>query len=396
MAKTIIIDHLTGSRIPFLRGIMTRSLQDSGMEFEQAYEAASLIREKLGEKKEISSLMLREMVVKHLEKTVQHEVLERYSDLSIPPDLITVVEHDGSSSAFSESDTRRYLEACGLSSTESGAVISSLSDSLLKNGETKLSVDQLGYRIYQLLKKEFGNSHAQNYLVWRNFKESGRPLLLLIGGTTGCGKSTVATEIAHNLDIVRTQSTDMLREVMRIMIPKRLLPVLHQSSFTAWQALPRASTDEGINSETNLMTGYFSQSELLSVSTEAVVNRALHERVSLILEGIHIHPNLLERIPRDADAAVVMVMLGVLKQGQLKKQIRGRGALIPKRRAKRYLKYFDDIWCIQSNLLAEADNCQVPIVINDNKERVLREIMRIIVSSLKKDFDSTPEKVFNL
>ncbi len=366
------------------------------MEFEQAYEVASLIREKLGEKKEISSLTLREMVVRHLEKTGLPEILEQYSDLSIPPDLITVVEHDGSTSAFSESDTRRHLEACGLSSTESGAVISSLSDSFLKKGETKLSVNQLGYRIYQLLKKEFGNSQAQNYLVWRNFMESGRPLLLLIGGTTGCGKSTVATEVAHILDIVRTQSTDMLREVMRIMIPKRLLPVLHQSSFTAWQALPRASTDEGRASETHLMAGYFSQSELLSVSTEAVVNRALHERVSLILEGIHVHPALLERIPRDTDAAVVMVMLGVLKQGQLKKQIRGRGALIPKRRAKRYLKYFDDIWRIQSNLLAEADNCQVPIVINDNKEKVLREIMRIIVSSLKKDFDSTPEKVFNL
>jgi len=116
MAKTLIIDHLSGSRIPFLRGIMTRSLQDSGMEFEQAYEVASLIREKLGEKKEISSLTLREMVVKHLEKTGLPEILEQYSDLSIPPDLITVVEHDGSTSAFSESDTRRHLEACGLSS----------------------------------------------------------------------------------------------------------------------------------------------------------------------------------------------------------------------------------------------------------------------------------------
>ncbi len=53
MAKTIIIDHLSGSRIPFLRGIMTRSLQDSGMEFEQAYEVAFLIREKLGEKRTV-------------------------------------------------------------------------------------------------------------------------------------------------------------------------------------------------------------------------------------------------------------------------------------------------------------------------------------------------------
>ena len=30
----------------------------------------------------------------------------------------------------------------------------------------------------------------------------------------------------------------MLREVMRTMIPQRLLPVLHASSFNAWQELP--------------------------------------------------------------------------------------------------------------------------------------------------------------
>ena len=38
--------------------------------------------------------------------------------------------------------------------------------------------------------------------------------------------------------IVRAQSTDMLREVMRTMVPQRLLPVLHTSSFVAWKEMP--------------------------------------------------------------------------------------------------------------------------------------------------------------
>ena len=45
----------------------------------------------------------------------------------------------------------------------------------------------------------------------------------------GTGKSTLATELAHRLGIVRTQSTDMLREVMRTMIPAHLMPALHVS-----------------------------------------------------------------------------------------------------------------------------------------------------------------------
>lgn len=394
MAKTLIIDHITGGKVPFLRGILTRSLQASGMEFEDAYQLASLIRDKLDDKSEVSSLDIREMVTSHLEKNKQTEILQRYRDNIASPAPINVVERDGSQSGFSESDTRRSLESCGLHQKEVTQVMNILLDALLKKGVGSIKRDELHYRIYQILQKETGEEQADNYLVWLDFLDSGRPLLLMIGGTTGSGKSTVATEIAHSLDIVRTQSTDMLRQVMRIMIPERLLPTLHQSSFLAWKALPNASQGGTPSSDDELMNGYFSQTELLSVSTEAVINRALHERVSLILEGIHIHPNLLQHIPQEGDAAVVMVILGVLSQEQLKKQIRGRGALIPKRRAKRYLNHFNDIWRIQSNILKDADKQGVPIVINGPKEKVLREIMHIIISSLKKDFDSTPKKVF--
>ena len=44
--------------------------------------------------------------------------------------------------------------------------------------------------------------------------------------------------LASRLDIVRTRSTDMLPEIMRVMVPERLLPVLHRSSFNAWKAPP--------------------------------------------------------------------------------------------------------------------------------------------------------------
>jgi len=36
---------------------------------------------------------------------------------------------------------------------------------------------------------------------------------VLIGGTTGTGKSTVASEVAHRLGITRVTSTDFIREV---------------------------------------------------------------------------------------------------------------------------------------------------------------------------------------
>ncbi|MCP3930124.1 MAG: hypothetical protein GY705_13610, partial [Bacteroidetes bacterium] len=59
MAKTVIIDSLTGSRTPFLRGILTRSLQNSGVSFEKAYAIASTARDEIVGMDEVQSVALR-------------------------------------------------------------------------------------------------------------------------------------------------------------------------------------------------------------------------------------------------------------------------------------------------------------------------------------------------
>jgi 2-phosphoglycerate kinase len=232
-------------------------------------------------------------------------------------------------------------------------------------------------------------------LVWVDFIRSGRPLIFLIGGTAGCGKSTIATALANRLDIVRMQSTDMLREVMRTMIPERLLPVLHTSSFKAGNVL---AYQEGVrHTETSdelLVRGYRTQASLLSIAIEAAYERALRERVSLIVEGVHIHPALVEALPRHNDAVVIPIMLGVLKRKELQKRISGRGIEIPGRRARRYLEYFDQIWRLQTYLLSEADRANTPIITNNDREKVLREIMRATIGTLATRFDRSPGEVF--
>jgi 2-phosphoglycerate kinase len=240
-----------------------------------------------------------------------------------------------------------------------------------------------------------GPAVAHRWLVWRDFVNSERELIFLIGGTAGCGKSTIATMLASRLDIVRTQSTDMLREVMRTMIPSKLMPVLHESSFTAWKALPGVPRNAGEASEALLIHGYRSQADLLSVATEAVIQRAMREHVSLILEGVHIHPAFMEKLKPDTDAVVIPIMLGVLKRKQLQRRIQGRSTSAPQRRAKRYLEHFDDIWRLQSYLLSEADRANIDIVVNTNRDRVFREIMRITINTLSDNFDSTAEAVFS-
>ncbi len=396
MAKTLVIDSGARTRVPFLRGILTRSLQDAGLPFQAAYELADEVRAELGDLEAITTSELLTRVIRQLQRKFDGSIVKRYEAPARTPTMIHVRDHDGQVLPFSRAQHQRCLESCSLTPEESSAVTQKMYHQLVTQNVPEISSKHLGHLTFKCLHddKNLGPAVAKRYLVWVDFLHSGRPILLLIGGTAGTGKSTIATELANRLEIVRTQSTDMLREVMRMMIPERLMPVLHRSSFNAWEALPPHEGVIATDQDALLADGYRTQAELVSVALEAVVHRALRERVSLILEGVHVQPVFVERISKDTDAVVVPVMLAVLKPEKLRKRIRGRGQDVPERRAERYMGHFDYVWRLQSYLLSEADRLGVPIIANDDKEKVMREVMRLIIGTVSKEFERTPKEVF--
>ena len=395
MAKILIEDPEDKTRVPFLRGILIRSLQDAGLPFRDAYDLATEVRNALGDTELITTHELRHKVLELLRARAGQEVSTRYEKQKIHI-AIQVEQRDGQLTPFYRLELQNTLETIGLATEEATEIVATIHQNLLDRHLEVITSRQLGEMTYQHLMQSrgLGPAVAHRWLVWRDFVNSGRPLIFLIGGTAGCGKSTIATSLASRLEIVRTQSTDMLREVMRTMLPEQLLPVLHTSSFTAWTALPEQPEDMKEDPDTLLVNGYRSQADLLSVAIDAVIQRALRERVSLIVEGVHIHPAFIEKLTGNGEAILMPVMLGLLKRKQLQRRIRGRGTDVPHRRADRYLQHFDEIWGLQSYLLSEADRANIPIVINSSRDKVFREIMRITIESLAKDFSNTPEAVF--
>lgn len=394
MAKTLVED-LEETRIPFLRGILIRSLQDAGLDFKEASHIASEIRNELSDTALISTEDLNQMVVKRLTSLGKENVVFRYENRN---GLLSVqVEQQcGRINPFSRLKFRHSLETIGLKSRESDDVVQMLQEHLTNKSINTIKSRNLARLIYRYLRKssKLGPAVAHRWLVWHDFINSGRPLIFLIGGTAGCGKSSIANTLASRLEIVRTQSTDMLREVMRTMIPEQLMPVLHQSSFTAWKGLPGYQKTKDDISEALLVQGYLSQADLLSLAIEAVVERATRERVSLVLEGVHVHPVFMEKLQSETDAVVIPVMLGLLKRKHLQQRIKVRSNNVPDRGVEHYLQYFDEIWRLQSYLLSEADRANIHIAVNENRDKVFSEIMRFTIATLAESFDSTPEKVF--
>lgn len=379
--KLMVHDSIEGSAVPFLRGIMTRSLQDSGLDFDSAYAAATAIRRELTERGTITTDELRHKVIDYLNK--EHtEHADHYRRCKFR-NAIMVRDREGTEFPFSKNYLAMSLELTSLAFEEQYELASQVEHELSSDRERQWTSED----VYQLtvtgLRESHGQKNADRYAMGVRFARSGRPLVLLIGGATGCGKSTISSEVAHRLNVVRTQSTDMLREVMRLMISERLAPSLHTSSFNAWQSLH--TSPERPRGSHELVEGYLAQSSQVGIGIEGVIQRARRERMSVIIEGVHLHPKLITSIAEVEDAVIIPCIVAVLKKKTLKARLIGRGQQATSRRSERYLKHFDSIWDLQSFLLDEADRFQVPIVTNHDQTQAIRDVMDVIAERLAKD-----------
>lgn len=379
MAKLLVVDPQKDSKVPFLRGMLTRSLQDTGLDFAAAYQLATLIRDDIEDAGEVTTAELRARVTDALREEYP-DALPRYGRADLYRENLQVVYSDGHTAPFSRGIHAQRMASCSLPRSKCNAIARMLHGRLIRGKQRQISTPELTALTYRIVVKELGQEHADDYLIWNDFIDNDRQLIVLLGGMPGTGKSTVATELANSLGIVRTQSTDMLREVMRILIPARLSPLLHTSSFKAGGAVDLAEL-HALKDDDNLLYGFQRQSEMVEVACQAVLQRALNERVSLILEGVHIRPTLLAHIESN-DAVIVPFMLCVLDKDSLISRIKGRRVNTRARRAARYLDKIGDIWKLQSALLSEADRADIEIIDNINSETSAREMLKGITQTV--------------
>lgn len=393
MAKLIVVDAVDDTRVPFLRGVLTRSLQDAGLPFEEAYELASDLRDELSDQDEISTEELRDVVSEYLSDRGFGEVVDLYATPRSERATLYVRHELHNVVPFSKSTLVRSLEVSAAPRDLLYGVAASVENYLLSQSLIEIDSRSLVRITYEHLLDATGERVSRRYLRWQEFTDTTRPLILLVGGVTGTGKSTISSLTAHRLGIIRTQSTDMLREVMRRMVPRRLIPSLHESSFMAYRALPKWRREDGTTVEPQMEDGYLMQAGEVAVSVRGVFERAVQEQVSLAMEGVHLYPALQTELAKSDDALVVPSMLAITKRKALRKQLTGRGDAVKTRRAERYLEHLDDIWRLQTFLLSEADIHDVPIITDQDPDEMVRRMMRAIADRLEVDYEGDPEKV---
>ena len=386
MAKIVVIKEPEGDRVPFLRGILVQSLLSSGLSFEDAYATAQAIREELGSKEEITATDLKAHVANQLEKRFDQAVRLNYETRSAREPNITV-RSQNRCSLFSVGILTRSLEACAIERESANEVARRVQQAVKETGEYEIDLPKLRRLIQQSLVRYCSKESADNYLSRLQFEKSGEPLIILVGGTTGTGKSTISSELAYLLDVVRTQSTDMMREIIKCYLAPHVVPTLGYSSFEAWRGLPAAeNSDRKRQTDNPTITGYLAQFSNVRSALEATIARAVKERQDIIIDGVHVLPVKLDLVKADQNAVVVPVMLAVTTRQQLKDQLSRRSREQPDRGSSRYLEQLDAIWELQTYLLNMADKAQVPVIANWTIEGTVRDIMQQVTHRIKERY----------
>jgi 2-phosphoglycerate kinase len=275
---------------------------------------------------------------------------------------------------YSKGLTASSLMVTGLAPARAYAVANKVEEELRDLGRTRVSEVDLAELTLEVLRREAGDRYAEIYTKWQSVAQLDLPLVILLGGATGVGKSTIATQLATRLGITRVVSTDAVREVLRGALTKEMFPTLYSSSFEADKAVRQPIPHSG----DRLIIGFREQAAAVAVGAQALIDRAIAEGTDLILEGAHLVPGFLESL--ETDKAVVVSLLIVLDDEDVHRSHftwRSRDS----RPMDRYLRNFSKIRRIQKYMVTSALMRGVPTVSGYELDSALSEVIDHVITT---------------
>ena len=273
---------------------------------------------------------------------------------------------------YSKGLMARALIATGVSAVRAYELALRIEADLRARQERVVDLERLAELAVQVLGAEEGELTMRRLRRYADLYRLDIPIIVLVGGATGTGKSTVATEVAHRLGITRVTSTDFVRQTMRAFFSEEFMPSVHYSSFEAGDALPPVEREAG----DPLLVGFLDQTRHVLVGVNASVDRALEEGWSMVLEGVHLVPGLIAT--RDG-AIVVHVVVAVPDEVEHEEHFSSRHELSAGERARdKYLARFDEIRRLQSFIVREAAKEGVPVIENDHVEQAIAAVIELV------------------
>ena len=263
---------------------------------------------------------------------------------------------------FSKGLMARALIAAGLSADRAYELSLAVEADIVGSGRESISLERLEELAVEALGPEDGATAMRSLRRYQDLYELDLPIILLVGGATGTGKSTVATDVAYRLGVTRVTSTDFVRQTMRAFFSREFMPAIHFSSFEAG----RATADEDAEGSEAVLDGFLEQTRDVLVGVQAAIDRALEEGWSVVIEGALVVQCVLAISDAEAHASHFWI-----------RDNDSEGV----RPYEKYLEAFDDIRLVQAYILGRAQKHDVPVIENGDIEDAIGKVMELVLQA---------------
>ncbi len=371
---------------PFSRRTLMTSLEKLDLGFKEAHAVANQVEQGLRAEgvEHLPESELARRVAVALEGRYGRDLRLRYEALTRQSLELKVVEEDGVQIPFSRGILAQSVTAVGLGPELSHNLAKRVEELLYRLGRPTVERVHVRQEVSRLLREEAGEEFARRYQLLRSVRRPHRPIILVVGGAPGVGKSAIASEVAYRLGISRNVSTDSVRQALRSLIGPDLSPVLHSSSYSAWRAELLPSERDSIRPKRKrVLRGFLAQVQQLDPAVCAIIERNVTEATSLVLEGAHLVPGVAPSKESDG-ATMVRVVMAVQDEEDHRRHFGVREGQTFKRRLQQpYLEHFTEIRIMQEFIREQAELEDVPVVeasdFDSAVEKVIEHVLDVML-----------------
>ena len=263
----------------------------------------------------------------------------------------------GWSKMFAQNEQERALLATGLSLKEAASFI---------GRENELS--EKHKRRYELFLK---------YIRGIASGEITEPLLLIVGGIPGTGKTTLASELAIRLGIRITLGGDTLREFLRGIADEKSHPVLFSGAYEAWKNFSPEPTRDAV------VKGYAEQSRIVNACVARMLDRCERDGESVVLEYLHFLPSFLE--PQLKFKGAIAMALELKSREEHVQRFKTRQRYSHYRSpVERLINNIDKYNAMSEHMVEDARKHHVPIIESGDFNTAIEQALDIVFAKIEK------------
>lgn len=199
-----------------------------------------------------------------------------------------------------------------------------------------------------------------------------KPLVVLIGGNMGTGKSTFAKKIEGQINHMNGVSSGVIRSIMQAYLSSEDNPFLFGHTYQ----LDKVRPDLSLTAEENAIRGFQEQAKIVGRAIANLIRFSESEGQQYIIDGNHILPTF--TVQQAANGNIISLFFHVSDFQKYRKMVSG-----PTHWRDLTLEQMSITKCIHDFIVEQAEIHQQPIFDYDQHDEALNYVARKLEGLLR-------------